>query len=126
MGCGNYSTKMDMWAVGCVFFEMVVRRHPFPGTDEKNQLELVFGLFGTPSEKSWPALSHSKDFKLNDFQPQKKRPLKMFAPSLCSNGLDLMASFFKLNPEKRISAEKALKHPYFDDYKALRTIPVKS
>jgi len=38
-----------MWSVGCIFAEMLRRRPFLPGTDTKNQIEMVFDVLGTPS-----------------------------------------------------------------------------
>ncbi|KAJ3231474.1 Cell division protein kinase 1 [Chytriomyces hyalinus] len=35
-------------------------------------------------------------------------------PKLDANGVDLLCKLLEYVPEKRISAEKALLHPYFD------------
>jgi cell division cycle 2-like protein len=36
-------------------------------------------------------------------------------PYLSNNGLDLMRSFLCYNPEERITAEEAMKHPFFTE-----------
>ena len=45
-----YATGIDMWAIGCIFAELL-RREPFlPGESELGQLEKIFDVFGTPGE----------------------------------------------------------------------------
>ena len=59
MGASHYGEKVDMWSVGCVFAEMVLRVPLFPGqgADEDatrlRQLSLIFRLLGTPNPKLW-------------------------------------------------------------------------
>ena len=43
MGATTYSTAVDMWSVGCIFAEMVMRGHPlFPGDSEIDQIFKIF------------------------------------------------------------------------------------
>lgn len=50
LGSRHYSTAIDMWSVGCIFAEMVMRGIPlFPGDSEIDQIFKIFrsvGLFG--------------------------------------------------------------------------------
>jgi hypothetical protein len=45
----EYTTAVDMWSVGCVFGEMLARKHVFPGAHYVDQLNCIFNLLGTPS-----------------------------------------------------------------------------
>ena len=61
---GHYTYKMDVWSVGCVFFEMLTcatqpnspahhrhcRLYPlFPGANEVDQIAKIHDVLGTPS-----------------------------------------------------------------------------
>ena len=46
---GDYTYKMDMWSVGCVFYEIMTARPLFPGKNETDQLDLIHRMLGTPS-----------------------------------------------------------------------------
>ena len=46
---GYYNYKMDMWGVGCVFFEIVSLFPLFPGTNELDQIQKIHNIIGTPS-----------------------------------------------------------------------------
>ncbi|KAK3718769.1 hypothetical protein QZH41_014035 [Actinostola sp. cb2023] len=46
---GYYNHKMDLWGVGCVFFE-VMSLHPlFPGSNEVDQIARIHAVLGTPT-----------------------------------------------------------------------------
>lgn len=46
---GYYNYKMDMWGVGCVFFEIVSLFPLFPGTNELDQIQKIHAILGTPA-----------------------------------------------------------------------------
>ena len=47
---GLYDFKMDIWAVGCVLFEMLTKDPLFPGADEFDQIIKIHEILGTPDE----------------------------------------------------------------------------
>lgn len=51
--CGHAGT--DMWAVGCIFAELMLRVPFFPGSSEIDQLSRIFAGLGTPGEQDIPA-----------------------------------------------------------------------
>jgi cyclin-dependent kinase len=58
-GCGNYGTKLDMWAAGCVAAQVLSlnRRTLFDAGDLGSELALVRSIFetlGTPDIEVWP------------------------------------------------------------------------
>lgn len=112
MGCGNYGFPIDMWAVGCVFFEMISGYPMFTVHEENELLVLIFSLFGTPSVGDWPELKNSKKFRIETFKNYPGKSLENLVPNLCDDGLDLLNSMLTLNPSQRISAKDALNHPY--------------
>ena len=38
--------SIDMWGVGCIYFEMVAGRPLFPGQEPNDQLERIFKVLG--------------------------------------------------------------------------------
>jgi len=49
---GYYNYKMDLWGVGCVFFEIVSLYPLFPGTNELDQIHKIHNILGTPPPRS--------------------------------------------------------------------------
>lgn len=39
-----------MWSIGCILGEMILGKAIFPGTSTMNQVEMIIGLLGTPTE----------------------------------------------------------------------------
>ncbi|XP_051777028.1 cyclin-dependent kinase 17-like isoform X1 [Erpetoichthys calabaricus] len=113
LGSTEYSTPIDMWGVGCIFYEMMTGRPLFPGSTVEDQLHLIFRILGTPSEETWPGITTSEEFKSYNFPHYKAEPLVNHAPRIDSDGLDLLSKLLQFDAKKRISAEEALHHAYF-------------
>ena len=43
------TTSVHMWSVGCIIADMLQRKPFLPGTDTKNQIELICEYLGTPN-----------------------------------------------------------------------------
>lgn len=113
LGAKQYSLGVDMWSIGCIFAEMVRRRPLWIGESEIEMVFKIFQLLGTPNEQVWPGVSSLPDF--NKFFPKWPRQLlTKKVPALDAQGLDLLKLMLTYNPATRISARKALSHPYFD------------
>ncbi|RIA81345.1 kinase-like domain-containing protein [Glomus cerebriforme] len=115
MGSRQYSTSIDVWSAGCIFAEMASGRPLFPGSSIKDQLMRIFKVLGTPTEETWPRVSQLPEYK-SDFTIYNRIPLETLLPKLDSSGIDLLSQqLIEYQPEKRLSAEDALQHPYFDE-----------
>ena len=113
-----YSSAVDVWSVGCIFAEML-RRKPFlPGNGTDNsQLAVIFTTFGPPTKDNWP--SHDllpnvvRGVKWGGGLSVKPPPLLTLFPAAPQHAVDLLEKLMYLDPSKRLTAEIALKHPYF-------------
>ncbi|KAF1837055.1 Pkinase-domain-containing protein [Decorospora gaudefroyi] len=119
LGTRDYSTEVDMWSVGCIFGELILKEPILSGKNEVDQLSLIFSLCGLPSEKTWPAfyrLPNARSLKLPR-DPQHKTPgfNRARFPFLTASGIDLLSALLSLNPENRPSATDVLSHPYFGE-----------
>ena len=113
LGATTYSTAIDMWSVGCIFAELLLKEPLFQAQGELELLSMIFKLLGPPTKNSWPeytTLSLAKTISLPSPQPHQFRTKFQY---LTTAGLDLMMSLLTYDPERRITAEEALSHPYF-------------
>ncbi|RDX97711.1 Cell division control protein 2-like protein, partial [Mucuna pruriens] len=125
-----YSTPVDLWSVGCIFAEMVIGQPLLEAVNCPDELEAIFRLLGTPTEETWPGVTilmpklrtYPKYDSLNLGQLREimclfaiAQGLETFVTDLERVGLNLLSMLLCLDPNKRISAEAALKHPYFRD-----------
>jgi negative regulator of PHO system len=114
LGSRMYNTSIDIWSAGCIMAEMFTGRPLFPGTTNEDQLQRIFRLMGTPSERSWPGISLFPEYKSN-FQVYATQDLRIILPPVDPLGLNLLSSMLQLRPEMRISAADALRHSWFHD-----------
>jgi len=117
LGSLHYSTAIDMWSVGCIFAEMAMQGVPlFPGDSEIDQIFKIFRILGTPNEEIWPNVSTLPDYKPT-FPQWSRQDLARIVNTLDEAGLDMLKRTLTYDSAKRISAKRALLHPYFADYK---------
>ncbi|KAG0367884.1 Cyclin-dependent kinase catalytic subunit [Gamsiella multidivaricata] len=90
------------------------------GDSEIDELFKIFNLRGTPSESIWPGVEGLKDWK-STFPDWKPKPLRQIVPQLSKDGINLLSQMLEYDPAKRISAKRALLHPFFDDIRS--TVP---
>jgi len=107
-----YGAGVDVWAVGCMFAELILRHPLFPGTSALDQLAKIFNVLGTPSEATWPNASLLPAYA--QFEPRE--PLKLqsiFGANIGTEAVDLIQKMLNINPQRRITASEALGHPFF-------------
>jgi cell division cycle 2-like protein len=80
---------------------------------------MIFKLLGPPTNDSWPEYSSLPLAKtITPPSPQPHQFRQKF-PFLTIAGIDLLSSLLTYDPERRISAEEALQHPYFSCVSAI-------
>lgn len=65
LGCEKYSTAIDIWALGCIFGELITYTPIFPGNTELDQIQKIFKVLGDPNPRIWPAITSMKLIKNN-------------------------------------------------------------
>lgn len=118
LGSKFYSTAVDVWSLGCIFAEMLTRRALFPGDSEIDQLFRIFRTLGTPDEEVWPGVSQLPDYK-SMFPRWEAQEIQDILPIRDDNGRDIFTKLMVYDPNRRISARMALRHPYFNDVKLI-------
>lgn len=117
LGADDYGPEIDMWSVGCIFGELLLKEPLLQGKNEVDQLARIFALCGLPDDRSWPGfwrLPNAKGLKIpRDAGKSGGGVMRTKFPFLTNAGTDLISSLLSLNPEHRPSAEEVLDHPYF-------------
>jgi cell division cycle 2-like protein len=122
---GKYSKPIDIWSVGCIFAELILREPLFKGQNEPEQLDIIFRTLGSPTDHSWPEFKDilaSKQVMINPRNMSNKLS-ERFAEINRKNGtilnhqgFDLLSKMLTYSPNARITAEQALNHSWFKEH----------
>lgn len=121
----GYSFKSDVWAVGTILGEMIVRKPLFPGKDYLSQLELIFSLCNVNGFK----ISTEKPINLDDIPNSNALGVKKMLQSidvkvsLDETTLNFLSNILSINPNKRPTAQEALCMKYLEEYHDQSTEP---
>ncbi|CAO3592322.1 unnamed protein product [Absidia cylindrospora] len=110
-GAKEYSYAVDIWAVGCIFAELMLRTPYVAGDSDMDQLTKIFHALGTPTEADWPGLSSLPDYI--QFKPFPKVPLHQYFTAAGRDAIDLLEKMLVFDPNQRWTAEECLGHSYF-------------
>jgi cyclin-dependent kinase 8/11 len=81
LGSYHYTPAIDLWAVGCIFAELLSLRPIFKGEEAKmdskktvpfqrNQMQKIVEILGMPNKDRWPLLSSMPDYpQLSSVRP---------------------------------------------------------
>ncbi|KAG9508579.1 Cyclin-dependent kinase 16 [Fragariocoptes setiger] len=114
LGSTEYNSSIDIWGVGCIFFEMAAGQTLFRGGNMREQLFRIFEITGTPNESSWPGISSNEAFKALKCPRFQAQDLSSYLSRLCVEGQQLLQMFIQCDPKLRISAQQAMRHEYFE------------
>jgi len=109
----SYHSAIDVWSIGCILAELLLGRPLFPGQTEAEQLQLICRLLGSPNEKIWPGFAALAPSVSLPHYPYNQ--LSVTFQGLGREGVGLIARLLTYDPSKRITTEKAMKHPWFSE-----------
>jgi len=109
----RYTMGVDMWSLGCILAEMLLGKPLFPGTSTINQIEKIVTTIALPDRSEVEELSSDYAQSILDKAgSMARRPLKDFLQSATPEAAHMVETLLKFNPNKRLTAHAALRHPY--------------
>ncbi|KAK3679504.1 hypothetical protein LTR78_001065 [Recurvomyces mirabilis] len=119
LGAKEYGACIDVWSLGCIFGELLLKRPVLQGQNEVDQLGLIFDLCGLPSEENWPGFKRLPNARTLRLPPSSSGKgahgptIRSRFPALTPTGTSLLTSCLSLNPASRPTAKEILDHAYF-------------
>lgn len=117
----TYTTAVDIWALGCVLVELLRGEWPlFNGADEDDVGRQILGLVGFPSLRDIEEMScDMTDCEHLNFggysTASTYEGLMGVLPHASVDALDFIRQCLQFNPNRRLTAEELLEHPFLCD-----------
>ena len=117
LGFQFYTDSIDMWSVGCIFYELATFQMLFKSETELEQIDKIFKKLGSPTKETWSGYQNSPlvrdpSFMFRQYEIPNKNEFRMKGNEIVlseevldDDGLDLMLLMLQYDPDKRISAE---------------------
>ncbi|EQC27771.1 CMGC/MAPK protein kinase [Saprolegnia diclina VS20] len=111
---GSYAEAVDMWSIGCIFGELLNRKPLFPGADFIDQLTRVFSVLPIPPKEKRGYEVEGDALKFLESLPRASpQALTKAFRKASPEAISLLRRLLCVNPQRRITADQALQHPYF-------------
>ena len=101
----RYTAAIDVWSIGCIASELLLRKALFPGKNGEQQLELITDLVGAPSREDMQSLRSSRVKELlRTMRGKKPTDFRSFYPPEADDlELDLIKEMVTFSADKRES-----------------------
>lgn len=114
-----------MWSLGCILAEMLLGKALFPGTSTINQIERIMNVIPPPTKEdveSIGSLYAGSVLEKMSLLPRSSVE-KTLGSGVSKEAIDLLNKLLVFNPDKRITVEEALHHPYVAQFHNSREEP---
>jgi len=121
-----YDYSLDIWSVGVILLELLtLKLHVFDGGDNEHQLDSIAEIVGGAAVLEWAhkyrvKIHRAERERLATFRGQSFESLISFSRRKFRDpdALDLLKKMLIVDHKERITAEEALKHPFFEMVRA--------
>lgn len=132
LGARHYTKAIDIWAIGCIFAELLTSEPIFHCRQEDiktsnpfhhDQLDRIFSVMGFPADKDWEDIRKmpeyptlQKDFRRTTYANSSLiKYMEKHKVKPDSKVFLLLQKLLTMDPTKRITSEQALQDLYFQE-----------
>jgi renal tumor antigen len=116
---GSYGKEVDIWAVGCILYELIANRPLFPGKHELDQITRIHHVLGTPSKEILAQFRKNPNTQMSySFPPRNPVDFRQVLPKASPEFIDLLKQLLTYDPRIRATAHEALELPIFAKLRA--------
>ena len=112
---GFYDYKMDIWGVGCIFFEVMALHPLFPGKNELDMVHQIHRVLGTPPPTLLADFQRHATHMEFDFPYTEGTGLDVLLPHMSPEGVTILGKMLMYDSTFRPTAKGLLKSAYFRD-----------
>jgi len=128
LGSHKYQFAADMWSSGCILGELLKGEPIFKGSSTMNQLDKLMEWTGKPTAQDIAAINSSFAATMLQGLPPLPYPegrgfAEMF-PNAPPDAIDLISRLLTFSPDKRLTAEEALRHPFVSQFHSPADEPI--
>ncbi|GAX84746.1 hypothetical protein CEUSTIGMA_g12168.t1 [Chlamydomonas eustigma] len=110
-----YGPAVDVWAVGCIFMELMTGKPLFPGKHHNDQLWQVLQGVGRLTDHHMRLMRKDPQFiSFRQPLPHEYRPLSSRFPDLPHDAMEVMRACLHPDPSQRLTVEQLMRLPYFE------------
>lgn len=118
----GYGKEVDIWAVGCLYAEMMTGEPLFPGESDIDQLFQIVRVLGRVNSRHENLINRNTMFK--GMKQEQNTSLHQLFPDWNRDCLDFLAQCLKMDGNQRPDTSKLLKHDLFTRDKFVETFLV--
>lgn len=108
----RYGKEVDIWAVGCLYCEMMTGEPLFPGESDIDQLFQIVRILGKLSSRHQILIMRNAMFRGMTHKSQETSLTQMF-PNWNRDSIDFLSQCLKMDGNARPDTGKLLKHDLF-------------
>lgn len=102
----KYTGAIDVWSVGCILAELIIRKPLLPAGSEEEQLNMITKLLGNPTSKLISKIDNEKNKEFVQQLPKRDgKNFDEFFSGANVNAIDLLKKMLTYDPEERITVE---------------------